>query len=106
VDVPFLQTLLTTPVKACVAVGDPSTALVPVSSVGDLAGRLIDGNPGALARGFARHANRAFSKAAAPRVTVEMLTRSMEAFGSGKTTILDLLEAYFLSDSMACAEEY
>lgn len=106
VDKAFLATVLTSR-KACVATDDPTAPYRNVTNVNDLATYFIERDIDAVARGFARHAHRAFSTPSAPTmINAEMAMRSMLAFDSGKTTIGALASAYFMADSQACAEEH
>jgi hypothetical protein len=92
-----LATLLAGPAKACVSTG-PAASYVNVASVADFAAQLSK-NQSAIARGFMRHANRAFSNL--PSITLELGLRGVQAFQSQHRTP-DLVKAYFLSDSFSC----
>jgi hypothetical protein len=88
--------------KACITPDDPTRAFVSLSSVADLAAYLANQH-GALARGFARHAHRAFSSA--PLIPLEAMIAVTDAFDAGRTKIPDIVTAYFGAESFACGEE-
>jgi hypothetical protein len=98
----FLRSLITTPATPCVQTGKPANPFVTVSSVSELASQLMT-NRSSFARGFMRHAQRAFANL--PSITLEMGLRSLTAFDAGKTKLPDLVKTYFSTDSFACEAE-
>jgi hypothetical protein len=102
VDKTFLVGLLSSPPKACVATGQTATPYIGVGSVADLAAHLIANRP-ALARGFMRHAQRAFSNVTP--ITLELGLAAMKVMETERRTLADLVRAYFLSESFACEGE-
>ena len=102
VDGAFLRSLLAASGKACATTDDPAHPLQRLADVGALT-RFMMANRDALARGFARQAHRTFSKT--ETVTLEVQARMLAQFDADHTRILDLVGAYFSSDSFACAEE-
>jgi hypothetical protein len=99
VDGAFLSNLLTAPAKSCMVTGKPDDPYVTVSSVADLANQLL-ANKSSFARGFMRHAQRAFANLT--DITLEMGLKSLTSFQDGKQKLPDLIKAYFASDSFAC----
>jgi hypothetical protein len=99
VDSAFLTSLLTAPRQPCVLTGKPADPFVTVRSVSDLASQLMT-NKSSFARGFMRHAQRAFANL--PSITLEMGLRSLTAFDAGKKKLPDLVKTYFGTDSFAC----
>jgi hypothetical protein len=99
VDREFLTALVATPPKSCIATGKPQNPFVTVNNVGELASQLIN-NRSSFARGFMRHAQRAFANLT--NITLEMSLRSLTAFDEGKKKLPDLVKAYFSTDSFAC----
>jgi hypothetical protein len=81
---------------------DATPSSVSLSSIADLAGYFMD-QPGALARGFARHAHRAFSSA--PLIPLEAMVHAVDAYDTGRAKLPEMVEAYFGAESFACAEE-
>ncbi len=102
VDKPFLTGLLASAPKACVATGNTTTPYASVSSVADLAAHLIANRP-ALARGFMRHAQRAFSNLTP--ITLELGLAAMKVMETDNRRLADLVPAYFLSETFACEGE-
>ncbi len=106
VDKAFLATVLTSR-KACVSTNNPAAPYQNVQTVSDLAQYFINRDPDAIARGFVRHAHRAFSTPSAPTmVNAELFARSMLSFDAGDSTLAGLVSAYFMADSLACLEEH
>ncbi len=99
VNGPFLNGLLLVAPKACVATGNPKAPFVNVSSVAELAAQLMK-NRTSVARGFMRHAHRAYSNVES--ITLELAYRGTSSFDAGKTKLPELINTYFLSDSLSC----
>jgi hypothetical protein len=96
-DVAFMKRLVDAPTRACIGSGDRFTN---VTSVDELARHFL-ADADAVSRGFARHAQRTF--ASDRPITLETMVRIQQSFDAGATRIPDLLKAYFLADSFACA---
>ena len=88
------------PPKACAPTGDPSGTLAPVTDVSQLATTFMSDRH-AFTRGFVRHAHRAFG--ATDLMSLEMANRAIATVEMGRSKINHLVEAYFMSDSYACA---
>jgi hypothetical protein len=120
VDSAFMKSMIEPAnVRACIATKDPANPYQPLSSVNDLA-RYFLKNSAAVARGFARHANRSYRDLvdAAPvttaidhnampaqdpqLTTIELATKGVAALDSNTAKLPDLFEMYFASDSFAC----
>jgi hypothetical protein len=93
----YLTGLLAAPPKGCIKTGIDK--FKDVTSVNELAMQLM-ANRAPFARGFMRHAQRAFSNLST--VTLEMGLRAMTMFEANKTTLPELVSSYFLTDSYAC----
>lgn len=99
VSAPYLTGLLSLQPKACVATGDAKAPFVDVKTVAELTTQLMK-NRSSFARGFMRHAHRAFSNLSS--ITFEMSFRGIAALEAGQNKLPDLVRTYFLSDSLAC----
>jgi hypothetical protein len=102
---PWLKDLLSaslqkTSIKACAVTGRSDKPTVPLKTVADLAGYIMQ-NKSALVRGFVRHAHRAYS--VSQTVNFDLVYAAIEAYAAGKNKVPDLLEAYFESETFACA---
>ncbi|MFO0676882.1 MAG: hypothetical protein U0169_10125 [Polyangiaceae bacterium] len=86
--------------KACVSTGDKSNPFLAVKDVGEFASFYLNQSSSAIARGFARHAHRAFANS--NTITLEMANRLAEGFSNGKNKLPDLVEEYFLTETFAC----
>ena len=82
---------------ACAETSDGSH--IPFNTVRDL-GRYLVSNPKLAFKGFARHAQRAFSNSS--NINFELIQRMQNSFLSGKTKILDLSKDYFSSETFQC----
>jgi hypothetical protein len=103
VDTAFLQSLLdgAKKPKACVPTDGTPGQFTKWTGLADLA-KFYLGNQTSVARGFARHAHRAY--AGSTTVTLEIVLKMIDAFKAdqGKPTVPELVKTYFLSDSFAC----
>src|SRR5262249_45343843 len=97
-DVAFMKRLADAPTRACI--GTTNAGYSNVSSVDELARHFL-ADADAVSRGFARHAQRTF--ASDRPITLDTMMRVRRAFDLGATRVPDLLKAYFLADSFACA---
>jgi hypothetical protein len=103
VDTAFLEDLLArakTP-KACVPKDGAPGQFTTWTGLADLA-KFYLGNQTSVARGFARHAHRAYAQSTT--VTLEIVLKMIDAFktDNGQPTVPELVKTYFLSDSFAC----
>lgn len=87
--------------KSCVATGNKQTPFVSVANLGQLVDEYLK-NSTSFARGFTRHAQRAFFNQT--QVTLEMSVRASSAYDRGEDRLPDLLKAYLLSDTLTCEE--
>lgn len=87
--------------KSCVATGNKTNPYATVKNLSQLVDEYLK-NTTSFARGFTRHAQRAFFNQT--QVTLEMSVRATTSFESGKQKVPDLLKAYLMSDSLTCGE--
>jgi len=80
----------------------PDGSHIPFETVRDL-GRYLVANQRLAFKGFARHAQRAFSNSS--KINFELIQRMQNSFSSGKTKILDLSKNYFSSETFQCKAE-
>ncbi|MCX6125784.1 MAG: hypothetical protein NTV34_13710 [Proteobacteria bacterium] len=97
---PFLESLLTAEAeKACVTKGTESKNL---STVADLAGFII-GDGRVLTTGLAKHLPRAFSNLS--YTSEEILKRVSDSYDATGGKLGPMIEAYFSSETYACARQ-
>ena len=82
---------------ACAEASDGTQ--IPFNTVRDL-GRYLVLNPKLAYKGFARHAQRAFSNSS--KINFELIQRMQSSYQNGKTKILDLSKNFFSSETFQC----
>jgi hypothetical protein len=97
----YLSGLLAAQPRACVFTGNKTQPYVSVATPAELATELMR-NETSFARGFARHAQRAFANVSS--LTLETSIKVRSAYEAGRRTIPDLVEAYLMSDTFSCEE--
>ncbi len=98
VDIPYLESLLQ-PSKLAQSCVQSKDGDVAINSLQDLV-HYVYQDDATIARGFARHAHRAFSQSTS--VNVELLNQMVLAYGLGNNRINDLAKAYFMTETFTC----